>query len=410
MNSFTDKLSTYAQLVTEVGVNIQKGQKVVINASTEVRDFARLLVKSAYQRGAKQVTVRWQDDEVTRLKYELAPFEAFEEYPEWEAKGMEVLAEEGAAFISVVSASPDLLKGIDSKRIAAQQKAAGKALHTYRQMIQSDKVSWTVIAAPSPDWAKKVFPDSSEETAMQKLWDEIFKTTRVDRDDPVLAWKEHDQTLRDKVSVLNDRHYKALHYKAEGTDLTIELPEKHLWVGAGSTNEQGDEFMANMPTEEVFTSPKKDGVNGTVSSTKPLSYGGNIIDGFTLTFENGRITDVKAEQGEDILKELIDTDEGSRYLGEIALVAHDSPISKSNILFYNTLFDENASNHLAIGSAYAFNIEGGKKMTREELSKEGLNESITHVDFMIGSGEMDIDGITADGKREPIFRKGNWAF
>ncbi|TWK60192.1 Aminopeptidase 2 [Bacillus licheniformis] len=244
---------------------------------------------------------------------------------------------------------------------------------------------------------------------MQKLWNEIFKTTRVDREDPVQAWKDHDQTLRDKVSVLNDKHYHALHYQAKGTDLTIELPEKHLWVGAGSTNENGVEFMANMPTEEVFTAPKKDGVNGTVSSTKPLSYGGNLIDGFTLTFKNGRITDVKAEQGEEILKELIETDEGSHYLGEIALVAHDSPISKSNILFYNTLFDENASNHLAIGSAYAFNIEGGKQMSREELAKEGLNESITHVDFMIGSGEMNIDGITADGKREPIFRNGNWA-
>ncbi|MCY8399778.1 aminopeptidase [Bacillus haynesii] len=409
MNSFTDKLSKYAKLVAEVGVNVQKGQQVVINASTEVRDFARLLVKSVYERGAKNVTVRWQDDEVTRLKYELAPAEAFEEFPEWEAKGLETLAKEGAAFISIVSSSPDLLKGIDSKKIAAQQKAAGKAMHTYRQMIQSDKVSWTVVAAPSPAWAKKVFPDADEETAVQKLWNEIFKTTRVDREDPVQAWKDHDQTLRDKVSVLNDKHYHALHYQAKGTDLTIELPEKHLWVGAGSTNENGVEFMANMPTEEVFTAPKKDGVNGTVSSTKPLSYGGNLIDGFTLTFENGRITDVKAEQGEEILKELIETDEGSHYLGEIALVAHDSPISKSNILFYNTLFDENASNHLAIGSAYAFNIEGGKQMSREELAKEGLNESITHVDFMIGSGEMNIDGITADGKRESIFRNGNWA-
>ena len=409
MSSFTDKLSKYAQLVAEVGVNVQKGQHVVINASTENRDFVRLLVKSAYERGAKHVTGRWQDDVVTRLKFELAPTEAFEEYPEWEAKGMETLANEGAAFISIVSSGPDLLKGIDSKRIATQQKAAGKALHTYRQMIQSDKVSWTVVAAPSPAWAKKVFPESSEEKAVQMLWDEIFKTTRVDREDPVKAWKEHDQTLRDKVSVLNERHYQALHYKAKGTDLTMELPEKHVWVGAGSVNEKGDEFMANMPTEEVFTAPKKDGVNGTVSSTKPLSYGGNIIDGFTLTFENGRITDVKAEQGEDILKELVETDEGSHYLGEVALVAHDSPISKSNILFYNTLFDENASNHLAIGSGYAFNIEGGKEMTREQLAKEGLNESITHVDFMIGSGEMDIDGITADGKREPIFRNGNWA-
>ncbi|ADP31952.1 thermophilic metalloprotease family protein [Bacillus atrophaeus subsp. globigii] len=410
MDSFSKKLSTYALLAVEVGVNVQKGQHVVVNASTEVRDFVRLIVKHAYEKGAKHVTVNWQDDEVSRLKYELAPPEAFDEYPEWEAKGKEALAEKGAAFISVVSSSPDLLKGIESKRIAAFQKAAGKALHTYRQYIQSDKVSWTVIGAASAGWASKVFPGHSEEEAIQLLWEEIFNTTRVNEENPVQAWKEHDQTLHEKVDHLNAKHYSALHYQAEGTDLTIELPKKHVWAGAGSINENGNEFMANMPTEEVFTLPQKDGVNGTVSSTKPLSYGGNIIDNFTLTFKNGRIVDIKAEKGEDILKELVETDEGSHYLGEVALVPYDSPISKSDILFFNTLFDENASNHLAIGSAYAFNIEGGKQMSREELVKEGLNESITHVDFMIGSKDMSIDGITADGKREPVFRNGNWAF
>ncbi|MHA7766372.1 aminopeptidase [Bacillus atrophaeus] len=410
MDSFSKKLSTYALLAVEVGVNVQKGQHVVVNASTEVRDFVRLIVKHAYEKGAKHVTVNWQDDEVSRLKYELAPPEAFDEYPEWEAKGKEALAEKGAAFISVVSSSPDLLKGIESKRITAFQKAAGKALHTYRQYIQSDKVSWTVIGAASAGWASKVFPGHSEEEAIQLLWEEIFNTTRVNEENPVQAWKEHDQTLHEKVDHLNAKHYSALHYQAEGTDLTIELPKKHVWAGAGSINENGNEFMANMPTEEVFTLPQKDGVNGTVSSTKPLSYGGNIIDNFTLTFKNGRIVDIKAEKGEDILKELVETDEGSHYLGEVALVPYDSPISKSDILFYNTLFDENASNHLAIGSAYAFNIESGKQMSREELVKEGLNESITHVDFMIGSKDMSIDGITADGKREPVFRNGNWAF
>ncbi|WP_406590024.1 aminopeptidase [Bacillus atrophaeus] len=410
MDSFSKKLSTYALLAVEVGVNVQKGQHVVVNASTEVRDFVQLIVKHAYEKGAKHVTVNWQDDEVSRLKYELAPPEAFDEYPEWEAKGKEALAEKGAAFISVVSSSPDLLKGIESKRIAAFQKAAGKALHTYRQYIQSDKVSWTVIGAASAGWASKVFPGHSEKEAIQLLWEEIFNTTRVNEENPVQAWKEHDQTLHEKVDHLNAKHYSALHYQAEGTDLTIELPKKHVWAGAGSINENGNEFMANMPTEEVFTLPQKDGVNGTVSSTKPLSYGGNIIDNFTLTFKNGRIVDIKAEKGEDILKELVETDEGSHYLGEVALVPYDSPISKSDILFYNTLFDENASNHLAIGSAYAFNIEGGKQMSREELVKEGLNESITHVDFMIGSKDMSIDGITADGKREPVFRNGNWAF
>ncbi|HYK72959.1 MAG TPA: aminopeptidase, partial [Pseudoneobacillus sp.] len=262
----------------------------------------------------------------------------------------------------------------------------------------------------SPKWAAKVFPNAPTEEQVSLLWEAIFKATRADLDNPVEAWINHDKSLYEKVNYLNEKSYKKLHYRAPGTDLTIELPETHLWVGAGSKNAQGHDFMANMPTEEVFTVPLKTGVNGTVSSTKPLSYGGNIIDHFSITFENGRIVSYKAEQGEDILKRLVDTDEGSHYLGEVALVPHQSPISQSNVLFYNTLFDENASNHLAIGSAYAFCIEGGKQMTPEQLEEKGLNESLTHVDFMIGSSDMDIDGIKADGTVEPVFRGGNWAF
>lgn len=410
MEPFQVNLEKYAELAVKVGVNIQKGQTLVINTTLDSAEFVRLVVKKAYEAGAYNVVVNWSDDQVNRTKYDLAPDEAFTEYPKWRAKETEELAEQGAAFMSIVSSSPDLLKGVNPERIANFQKAAGTALKTYRQYIQSDKVSWTVIAAPSQKWAEKVFPNESPEKSVQLLWDAIFKATRVDVDDPVKAWKQHDETLHEKVKYLNEKHYKKLHYRAPGTDLTIELPEKHIWVGAGSVNEKGHDFMANMPTEEVFTVPHKTGVNGIVSSTKPLSYGGNLIDKFTITFENGRIVDVKAEEGEDILKQLIETDEGSHYLGEVALVPHNSPISQSNILFYNTLFDENASNHLAIGSAYAFCIEGGKKMSSEELAENGLNESITHVDFMIGSQDMDIDGITADGQSEPIFRKGDWAF
>ncbi|UAL54052.1 MULTISPECIES: aminopeptidase [Metabacillus] len=408
MTSFQKNLEKYAELAVKVGVNIQKGQTLVINASIDAAEFVRLVVKKAYETGAKHVQVDWNDDEVTRTRFELAPQEAFEEFPEWRAKGLETLAENGAAFMSIVSSSPDLLKGIDSKRIAANSKAAGTALSTYRNYVQADKVSWSVIAVPSEKWAAKVFPEAGE-NAVEQLWDAIFKATRTDLEDPVAAWKEHDRSLNSKVEYLNGRKYKKLHYRAQGTDLTIELPEKHLWIGAGSVNEQGNEFMANMPTEEVFTVPEKEGVNGVVASTKPLSYGGNLIDNFSITFEKGRITDVKAEEGEEILKELTATDEGSHYLGEVALVPHDSPISMSNVLFYNTLFDENASNHLAIGNAYAFCIEGGKKMSREELEKNGVNSSITHVDFMIGSAEMDIDGILEDGTSEPLFRKGTWA-
>ncbi|PAE18557.1 aminopeptidase [Bacillus sp. 7504-2] len=410
MNDFQRNLEKYAELAVKVGVNIQKGQTLVINTALDSAEFVRLVVKKAYEAGAYNTIVNWNDDIVSRTKYDLAPDEAFQEYPEFRAKEMINLAENGAAFMSIVSSSPDLLKGVNPERIANFQKASGKALSTYRKYIQSDKVSWTVIAAPSQKWAEKVFPNEEPEISIQKLWNAIFKATRVDLDNPVEAWKKHDQTLHEKVNYLNAKRYKKLHYKAPGTDLTIELPEKHLWVGAGSVNEKGYEFMANMPTEEVFTVPHKTGVNGTVASTKPLSYGGNLIDNFSVTFENGRIVAVKAEEGEEILKRLVETDEGSHYLGEVALVPHNSPISQSNILFYNTLFDENASNHLAIGSAYAFCIEGGKKMSSEELAENGLNESITHVDFMIGSAEMDIDGINADGSKEPVFRKGDWAF
>jgi aminopeptidase len=410
MSDFQKNLEKYAELAVKIGVNVQKGQKLVVNATLDAAELVRLVVKQAYEVGAKDVVVNWNDDTVSRTKYDLAPDETFAEYPEWRAKETEDLASKGAAFMSIISTSPDLLKGVNPERIATYQKAAGKALANYRKMIQSDKVSWTVIAAASPSWAAKVFPNEPAENQVSKLWNAIFKATRVDTENPVEAWKKHDENLHEKVNYLNEKHYAKLHYKAPGTDLTIELPKNHLWVGAGSINEQGNEFMANMPTEEVFTVPFKTGINGTVSSTKPLSYGGNIIDRFSLKFENGKIVDVKAEEGEEILRHLVETDEGSHYLGEVALVPYNSPISRSNILFFNTLFDENASNHLAIGSAYAFCIEGGKKMSSDELKENGLNESITHVDFMIGSEQMDIDGITADGKTEAIFRAGNWAF
>ncbi|WP_170006450.1 aminopeptidase [Bacillus fonticola] len=406
--SFDQHLENYAELAVKVGVNIQPKQTLVIGASLDAVDFVRLVAKKAYEAGAKNVQVDWADDVLTRTKYELAPDEAFEEYPTYRAQEREALAEEGAAFLSIVSSSPDLLSGVDSSRIATFQKVAGKALRKYRQYVQSDKVSWCVAAVPSQAWAEKVFPN--EENPVEKLWDAIFKAVRADLKDPVKAWEDHDKTLHEKVDYLNSKGIAELHYTAPGTDLHVKLPDTHIWVGAGSVNTQGTNFMANMPTEEVFTVPQKDGVNGNISSTKPLSYGGNIIDEFTLTFENGRIVDVVAKEGEAIMKQLVETDEGSHYLGELALVPHDSPISNSNILFYNTLFDENASNHFAIGNGYAFCVEGGKEMSEEELEQNGVNSSITHVDFMVGSDKMNIDAVTKDGNTIPIFRDGNWAF
>lgn len=409
MTNFKQKLEQYADLIVKVGVNVQQGQTVFVTGSTEMTELVRLVASKAYDAGAANVLVDWTDEGLSRLKYEKAADEVFTHFPEWEVVKRNALLDKRAAFISIISPNPDLLKGIDPKRIANFQKASGQALERFRQYIQSDKVSWTVVAASTRDWASKVFPNVSTEEAVNQLWEAIFESVRLNTDDPLKAWEEHNATLHKKVDILNSKHFHKLHYRAPGTDLTIELPKKHLWVGASSTNEQNVGFMANMPTEEVFTAPKKTGVNGYVTSTKPLSYGGNLIRNFKLTFEEGRIVRVEAEEGQQILEQLVDTDEGSHYLGEVALVPHQSPISQSNILFYNTLFDENASNHLAIGSAYAFNLEGGKTMSQEQLAENGLNSSITHVDFMIGSAEMDIDGIHADGTVEPIFRKGNWA-
>lgn len=410
MTTFEKQLDHYAQLAVEVGVNIQPNQILFVTASTDTVEFVRLITEKAYDAGARQVIVDFNDDTLSRLRFEKAPADSFSEFPEWKVLEREKLAEQGAAFMSIVSQSPDLLSGVDSSRIASLQKASGQALDNFRQEMQADKFSWTVIAAPSPAWAAKVFPELATEQQVPALWDAIFKAVRADVEQPIEAWKMHNQTLHEKVDYLNEKRYTKLHYQAPGTDLTVELPKGHLWCGAGSLNQDGHAFMANMPTEEVFTVPHKDGVNGYISSTKPLSYGGNIIDDFKLTFKAGRVTEITAEQGQDVLQQLIDTDEGAKHLGEVALVPHASPISQSNILFYNTLFDENASNHFALGSAYAFCLEGGKTMEREELEKNGLNQSITHVDFMVGSEQMDIDGIKEDGTIEPIFRKGNWAF
>lgn len=410
MLSFEQKLENYASLVAEVGANIQKDQTLFISASIETVELVRKVAEKAYSLGARQVIVDWSDEELVKLRYEKAPAESFSDFPEWKVMEREKLAEGGAAFVSIVSQSPDLLKGIEPTRIADAQKAAGKALSNYRKMLQADRFSWSVIAAPSKAWAAKMFPELEEADQVPALWEAIFKAVRADQADPVTAWKELDKTLNEKADYLNKKAYATLQYRAPGTNLTIDLPKGHIWAGGGSVNIDGNAFMANMPTEEVFTVPHKDGVNGYVKNTKPLSYGGNIIDDFTITFENGRITEISAGQGEEVLQRLIDTDEGAKHLGEVALVPHASPISESGLLFYNTLFDENASNHLAIGSAYSFCLEGGKTMSTEDLEKHGLNQSITHVDFMIGSAEMDIDGILPDGTVEPVFRNGNWAF
>lgn len=410
MNNFTETLKKYAQLAVNVGINIQKNQTLVVNAPIECAEFVRLIAECAYEKGAKNVHVRWNDEKLSLIKYLKAPDEAFKEFPMWEAKGLEELAKGGAAFLSISASDPELFKDVNPARISEAMKTASNALKAYREYAMNSFVAWCVISVPTKGWAKKIFPDLSETEAVDKLWENIFKIVRVDKENPVEAWNEHLNNINNKVEFLNNKKFKKLYYKSKVTDLTIELPEKHIWAGGGEYNKDKTYFVANMPTEEVFTLPLRTGVNGVVKSTKPLNYAGNLIDNFTLTFKDGKIVDFTAEKGYDTLKKLIETDEGSHYLGEVALVPYDSPISNSNIIFYNTLFDENASCHLALGAAYPSCLEGGCDLKEDELIKNGVNTSLTHVDFMIGSKDLDIIGETSDGEKIQIFHEGNWAF
>lgn len=410
MRTFEENLEKYAELAVKVGVNVQPGQPLFVNADISSAPFVRKVVKKAYEAGAKLVQVEWSDEVVTRTRYDHAPDESFEYFPKWRADMFEQAYKEGAASLHIVSMNPELLKGVDPGKISRFTKVAGEASKEYMKYPRGFKISWSIVAVPSVAWASKVFPEaSSSEEQVEKLWNAIFDATRITQDNPIEAWINHNKNLNNKVDYLNNENFQYLHYTAPGTDLTIELAEKHLWVGAESIDDSGSSFVANMPTEEVFTTPLKNGVNGTVRSTKPLSYAGNIINNFSLTFKDGRIVDFQAEEGYEALQKLVETDEGSHFLGEVALVPHDSPISNTNILFYNTLFDENASNHLAIGSSYTFTVKGGNDMSEQELIDNGINQSVTHVDFMIGCAEMDIDGIKKDGTVVPLFRKGNWA-
>lgn len=409
LSNFNELLKKYARLIAETGVATEKGHTVVLQISVDQAPLARLITQEAYKLGAAEVIVQWTDDQIQREFLLHAATDRIEDVPQSKIVQADEWLEKGASRISVVSADPDAFAGVDSQRVASYQAAAGKALMNLRKATQANKVSWTVVAAAGKQWAAKVFPDLPEEEQVDALWDQIFKTTRVYEEDPVLAWKKHDEKLAKKAEELNQEQFSALHYTAPGTDIIIGLPKNHLWEGAGSYNARGEKFMANMPTEEVFTAPDSHRVDGYISSTKPLSYAGTIISGMKFTFKDGKVVDFSAEQGEDVLEKLLDTDEGARRLGEVALVPDPSPISQSGIIFFNTLFDENASNHLALGSAYAFSVKGGTEMSDEELAEAGLNRSQTHVDFMVGSDKMDIDGIREDGSTVPIFRNGDWA-
>nr|WP_307990533.1 aminopeptidase [uncultured Niameybacter sp.] len=405
-----ENLKQYARLIVEIGVNIQKDQYLMITAPIQTAYFARELAKCAYEVGAKKVYVDYVDEELNKVQYMHAPDEAFLEYPEWVAEGKRKLAEKNCAFISISAANPDLLKDVDSKRIATMQKTAGIALEPFRRYTQNGDVAWCVASIPTEGWARKVFPEAIDnEEAVEMLWDKIFIANRIYEEDPVASWENHTKALEEKTKFLTEKKFTKLHYTGPGTDLYVELPKGHIWQGGGSYNKVGTYYVANMPTEEVFTMPHKYGVEGKLASTKPLSYGGNVIDEFVLFFEKGRIVDFTAKVGYDTLKELIETDEGSHYLGEVAIVPDDSPVSNTETIFYNTLFDENASCHFAIGSAYPDTLEGGTELSKEELEEKGANTSITHVDFMVGGKNLTIEGITESGETLTILKDGNWA-
>jgi aminopeptidase len=405
------RLNHYAQLAMEVGLQVKEGDIVSIRCPVEAQAFGRAAVQAAYEAGAKEVDINWGDDFVTRQRFENEALDHFTRFPEWQKVKFTDLAERGAKFLAISSADPDLLDGIDSQKIIANQKSTAKGLEAYRKKMMNDEVSWCVISVPTGKWAQKIFPDQTEEEAVESLWDRIFAATRMHETDPIAAWKAHLDDLQKRQDFLQKHDFEKLHFTSDkGTDLEILLPEGHVWTSGGSKNAKGEPFVANLPTEEVFTLPHKTGVNGVVYSTKPLNYGGQLIDDFRLVLKDGRVEEYQAAQGEKALTELFSVDEGSRYLGEVALVPYHSPISDTGIIFYNTLFDENAACHLAFGEAYPTSLSGGEKMTEEELQEKGVNRSLSHVDFMIGDATLSITGITKDGKEVPVFEKGNWAF
>lgn len=388
---------------------VKPGDTVYVQISVDQAQLARLIVAAAYQRGAAEVQVQWFDDVLKRLDMAHMADERLFNIPAFVKGQFDYWVDHQAKRITVVSSDPDNLAGIDSNRIAKYQEAFAKAYKRLMEAISSMSISWTIIGAASPRWAQKVFPDAATpEEATELLWEAIFKTTRIDQPDPEAAWKAHDQKLREKAAWLNNEQFDQLHYMAPGTDLVVGLPKNHIWEGAGAFNPRGEEFMANMPTEEVFTAPDFRRIDGTVASTKPLSYGGNILEDMHFTFKDGQVVEAHAKQGDDVLQNLLKTP-GARSLGEVSLVPDPSPISQSGLIFFNTLFDENASDHMALGQAYPFSVKDGVAMTNEQRAAVGLNQSPTHVDFMMGSAAMNIDGIKPDGTIIPIFRNGDWA-
>lgn len=406
-----DTKQKYARLLVRRGVNIQKGQIFVLSCPIECAEFGRLVQVEAYEAGAREVIIRWLDEKSSKITYDMADNAIFDEVADWVSSFYNGYVDQKAAFMTIVSDDPELMKDVDPSRVARAVKARSIALEHFRNEQMSGRNAWCVAAAPSKAWATKVFPNDDAETAVEKLWDAIYKATRSDTSDPFAAWDIHEENFDRRTKVLNDYAFTHLEYKnALGTNLRVALAKNHIWLGGNKDTETGYPFNANIPTEEVFTAPASFGTEGKVFSSLPLNYQGNLIDEFWFEFKDGLVVDFGAKKGRENLAQLLETDEGAKRLGEVALVSHDSPISNMGILFYNTLFDENASCHFAIGKAYASCLEGGKNMNIEEQKKAGINDSFIHVDFMIGTKDLDIDGITEVGEKIPVFRNGNFVF
>lgn len=407
---FYEKLEKYAEVGIKIGLNVQAGQRVVIRSTTENLEFVRALSRQAYLVGAKFVDVIWIDEEMTQIRFELAPKGSFEEFPGWIYEAIHSYGKAEDAILTVGDVDPNLLKGFDPESVKTYQETLVKHSDKVRQIILAGGTNRLGIGAATSRWAAVVLPDVPEEERLEKMWDLIFELSRMNTEDPMAAWEAHVKNLNDRSAYFNRKQYAAFKFRGPGTDLTIGMPRNHFWGSAQMMSRTEISSVVNIPTEEVFCGPDRKNVNGRVTATKPLNVDGSLIDKFSLTFKDGKVIDAKAEVGEGLLFNLLDTDEGSRHLGEIALVPHSSPISQSGKLFYKTLYDENASSHLALGGAYRQSVVGGKEMSEAEFMAAGGNVSKKHVDFMIGSDKMDVDGLTDSGEAEPVMRAGEWAF
>jgi aminopeptidase len=402
------KVDRLAEVAVNVGLGLARGQELVITAPLEALPLVRRITEHAYRAGALLVTTLFTDDEATLSRYQFALDESFDRAAVWLQDGLAAAYGAGSARLAITGANPALLAGQNAGKVSRANVAFSKASRPALELITRHEINWTIVAAATPAWAKLVFPQLTEDEAMTQLWEAIFRTTRVDVPDPVANWHAHGAQLQSRVKLLNDQRFSALRYKGPGTDFTLGLADDHWWCGGGSTAKNGIFGFPNMPTEEVFTTPHKDRADGVVTSTKPLSYQGTLIEGICMEFKGGRITRASAKQGEAILESMLATDDGARRLGEVALVPHSSPIAQSGLLFWNTLFDENAASHIALGQSYSTCLMHGDALSKAELVAKGANESLIHVDWMIGSGELDVDGVLAGGDLVALMRQGEW--